>query len=166
MIRTKKLILKPLSPEDEAIVSELFTDDTVKATYLLPDFKDAEHLHSYFERILALSNGAEHYLLGIYLDKGMELVGIINDTGYSKYEWIELGYALLPKYYNNGYATEALGGMIDHLKTLGYKEIKAGAFEENPASLRVMEKCGMKKTDFTEKLQYRGSEHTVVYYSV
>ena len=80
MIKTERLILKPLTSDDEKAVSELFTDDTVKKTYLLPDFKDAEQLHNYFNRILALSNGNDRYLLGIYINNGTELVGIINDT--------------------------------------------------------------------------------------
>ena len=124
-------------------MSELFTDDTVKKTYLLPDFKDAEQLHNYFNRILALSNGNDRYLLGIYINNGTELVGIINDTGLERYESAEIGYALLPRYFNNGYATEAFGGMIKFLKEVGYKKVVAGAFEENKASIRVMEKCGL-----------------------
>lgn len=166
MIKTERLILKPLTSDDEKAVSELFTDDTVKKTYLLPDFKDAEHLHNYFNRILALSNGNDRYLLGIYINNGTELVGIINDTGLEKYESAEIGYALLPRYFNNGYATEAFGGMIKFLKDVGYKKVVAGAFEENKASIRVMEKCGLVPKNESEKLEYRGKEHTVIYYFI
>ena len=147
MIKTERLILKPLTSDDEKAVSELFTDDTVKKTYLLPDFKDAEHLHNYF-------------------NNGTELVGIINDTGLEKYESAEIGYALLPRYFNNGYATEAFGGMIKFLKDVGYKKVVAGAFEENKASIRVMEKCGLVPKNESEKLEYRGKEHTVIYYFI
>ena len=166
MVSTKRLILKVLSADDEKVISELFTDDIVKKTYLVPDFKDSEHLCKYFKRILEISQGNEHYLLGIYLKDSGELLGIINDTGLNKYESAELGYALLPRYHGKGYATEALGGMIDYLKGVGYKTIITGAFEENIASIRVMEKNGMKRIEKTEKLVYRENEHKIVYYSI
>ena len=166
MIQTNRLLIKPLSIDDEGVISELFTDEIVKKTYMLPDFRDAEHLHSYFMRILAISEGSEHYMLGIYLKETGELTGIINDTVLEKYDLAELGYALLPRYHNKGYATEALSAMIGYLKNIGYKKIEAGAFEENLASTRVMEKSGMKRIEKTEKIQYRKKEHNCVYYSI
>jgi len=166
MIKTQGLIIKPLVPEDEAVISELFTDEIVKKTYILPDFKDSEHLHKYFLRILDISNNSEHYLWGIYVEESGELVGIINDTDIDAYEKIELGYALLPRYHNKGYATQALGAMIGYLKGIGYKKIETGAFEENSASIRVMEKCGMTKSGMTGEYDYRGEKHKVIYYSI
>lgn len=166
MIETQRLIIKPLLQEDEGVISELFTDEIVKKTYMLPDFRDSEHLHKYFLRILEISNGSEHYMLGIYLKETGELTGIINDTALEKYELAEVGYALLPRYHNMGYATEALSAMIGYLKEAGYKRIETGAFEDNLASARVMEKCGMKRIEKSEKIQYRGKEHNCIYYSI
>ena len=48
----------------------------------------------------------------------------------------------------------------------GCREILCGAFEENAASLRVMEKAGMQKLDKTEEIDYRGRLHRCVYYSM
>ncbi len=166
MINTERLVIKPLTAEDEKAISKLFTDNIVKKTYILPDFKDPEHLSRYFMRILEISNSKEHYLYGVYLKDSMELVGMINDTEIDGNESIELGYAYLPEHFGKGYATEALGGMINYLKGLGFRRVNAGAFEENPASMRVMEKCGMTRTGMTGSLQYRGVEHKVIYYSV
>lgn len=166
MIKTERLIIKPIVSADEKVISELFTDNIVKKTYILPDFKDTEHLHNYFLRILEISNGSDHHLYGIYIADSGELIGIINDTGFEKFEKIELGYALLPRYFNKGYATEALGALIVYMKELGYKSVVTGAFEENGASMRVMEKCGMKRIDVTEEYDYRGMTHKVLYYSI
>ena len=47
----------------------------------------------------------------------------------------------------------------------GFREVVCGAFEENTASLRVMEKAGMEKLDITESIEYRGKVHNCVYYS-
>ena len=42
MIKTERLIIKPIVSADEKVISELFTDNIVKKTYILPDFKDTE----------------------------------------------------------------------------------------------------------------------------
>lgn len=49
---------------------------------------------------------------------------------------------------------------------MGYSEIKAGFFEENQASRRVMEKSGMKIHDQTDDIEYRGKIHHCIYYSI
>lgn len=77
---------------------------------------------------------------------------------------IELGYVIHPAYQGKGYATEMLNAVLLDLKELGYIKVLAGAFEENIASIRVMEKCGMEKTDREEDIAYRGRKHHCVYY--
>ena len=42
----------------------------------------------------------------------------------------------------------------------------AGAFEENKASMRVMEKAGMTRITLEEDINYRGASHHCLYYSV
>jgi len=55
----------------------------------------------------------------------------------------EIGYWLGVKHWGKGYATEAVRAMIDHIFTdLGDESINAAARVTNPASRRVLEKCG------------------------
>ena len=55
----------------------------------------------------------------------------------------EIGYWLGVKHWGKGYATEAVRAMIDHIFTdLGDEAIQAAARVTNPASRRVLEKCG------------------------
>jgi RimJ/RimL family protein N-acetyltransferase len=59
----------------------------------------------------------------------------------------ELGYWLGVPYWGNGYATEALHAVIDYTFTdLGHEALQAGARVTNPASRRVLEKCGFQWT--------------------
>jgi RimJ/RimL family protein N-acetyltransferase len=59
----------------------------------------------------------------------------------------ELGYWLGVPYWGNGYATEALHAVIDYAFTdLGHEALNAGARVTNPASRRVLEKCGFQWT--------------------
>ena len=75
-----------------------------------------------------------------------------------------MGYAYLPAFYDRGFATEAFKGAIDYLLSHGFETVLAGAFSGNLASLRVMEKCGMVKQNYTDEIEYRGKTHTCIYY--
>jgi len=59
----------------------------------------------------------------------------------------DLGYWLGAPYWGNGYATEASRALIDHaFAALGCEALQAGARVTNPASRRVLEKCGFQWT--------------------
>jgi RimJ/RimL family protein N-acetyltransferase len=56
--------------------------------------------------------------------------------------------------------------MINYLFDLGFEEIITGAFEENAASIRVMQKCGMTRLSKTDSIDYRAKTHNCVYFSI
>jgi RimJ/RimL family protein N-acetyltransferase len=59
----------------------------------------------------------------------------------------EVGYWLGAPYWGQGYATEALHAVIDYAFTdLDHEALHAGARVTNPASRRVLEKCGFQWT--------------------
>jgi len=59
----------------------------------------------------------------------------------------ELGYWIGVPFWGCGYASEAARGLIDHaFGDLGYKVLTASARVSNPASRRVLEKCGFEWT--------------------
>jgi RimJ/RimL family protein N-acetyltransferase len=59
----------------------------------------------------------------------------------------ELGYWLGVPYWGKGYATEALHALVDYaFADLGHDALQAGARVTNPASRRVLEKCGFQWT--------------------
>jgi RimJ/RimL family protein N-acetyltransferase len=59
----------------------------------------------------------------------------------------DIGYWLGAPYWGNGYATEAARAVIDHaFSVLDYEALQAGARCTNPASRRVLEKCGFQWT--------------------
>ena len=159
---TKRLQIKPIAPEDKEAVLDLLTDETVAKTYMLPEYTCRAEAEPLFRRLVALSEDSSRYVAGVYLDG--RFIGMMNETEIKETQ-IEMGYAFLPAYYNRGYATEAFTGAISYLLANGFETVVAGAFSENAASLRVMEKCGMKKQDYTDTVDYRGAAHTCVYYS-
>ncbi len=80
----------------------------------------------------------------------------------------EIGYGVGSRYWNRGYATEAVKSFIAYcFDEAGFDEVRASFFTGNDASRRVMEKCGMKFLRFSEKeLEYMGVERDLTYYSI
>lgn len=59
----------------------------------------------------------------------------------------ELGYWIAKPYWNNGLCSEALEAMIDFCFNIkGFTTLWSDFFTNNPASGRVMEKCGFQDT--------------------
>ena len=162
-IKTKRLELKPFQDSDMEMLCEILTNEKIGETYLLPDFKDDAAVLALAKRLQALSLAEDRYVAGIYFET--KLIGIFNQTDI-RGETIEVGYALHPDHHNRGFATEALKAMIENLFAKGFSVVFTGAFEDNLASLRVMEKAGMKKTNARASVDYRGKTHRCVYYSI
>lgn len=62
---------------------------------------------------------------------------------------IELGYWIGRDHWGLGYATEAGRAVLETAKALGYREIVASHFIDNPASGNVLTKLGFRRTGRT-----------------
>lgn len=153
--------LLPLTQEDRSRMLELLTCPQIGKTYMLPDFKTPEEAEPLFQRLLDLSRQDSHFIRGIRVDS--QLVGFLNDVETNQGS-IEVGYVIHPRYWNRGYASAALRLAIAQLFALGYREVIAGAFSENAASFRVMEKAGMLPLEKQDSIEYRGKVHLCRYY--
>lgn len=162
-IQTKRLQLKSIDAAAVAVLADLLTDETVKKTYMVPDFSSREEAQEMAQRIRLLSEDAEKNVAGIYL--GAQLIGLLNQTEVHG-DRVEVGIAILPQYHGQGYGTEAMTGAIGHFFDLGFREVTAGAFSQNLASIRMLQKSGMKPDNRQERIFYRGAEHACVYYCV
>ena len=154
------LTLRPFAPSDQSRILEILTDTTVNQTYMLPDFENREDAISLFNRLMQLSMDENRYVCCIALNG--KAIGFLNDVEI-KNGIIELGYVIHPDSQGHGYMTCTLWTAITELFELGYREVICGAFEENKASLRVMEKAGMIQTEKTKQIEYRGKTHRCIY---
>ena len=160
---TPHLSLHGIRPEDEADMVRLLTNEQVGQTYMVPEFAAPEEAVKLFNRIRLLSQDANRFVYGIYLEE--RLIGLLNEVDKDESS-MELGYALHPDYHGNGYATEVLTAAMTELFRMGFGTVKAGAFEHNLASRRVMEKCGLTPTGKDEDITYRGQSHRCVNYAI
>ena len=79
------------------------------------------------------------------------------------------GYCLSATYWNQGIASEALQAMLHYLFVEGdFHRIEATHLIENPASGKVMVKCGMKEEGIKRKkfLGHDGEFHDLVTYGI
>ena len=159
---TKRLQVGPMTQGAAEALTELLLDPVVGQTYMVPDFSSRQEAEALARRLVALSQTPGRYMAGIFREG--TLVGILHETEVTP-DWVELGSALLPRYYGQGYCTEALRGALDWLLEQGVAQVRAGAFADNRASLRVMEKAGMVPIDHRDQVEYRGILRECVYWA-
>lgn len=160
-IETPRLSLRPITEGDAVEMIALLTDDEIMQTYMIPDLPERDQQIKMFKRFCDLSVSEGHFVYGIC--KENEVIGFINDVEIGE-DFVELGYVISPEYKGRGYATEALSAAIEEIFASGFESVKTGAFEENKASIRVMEKCSMTRTDRVDFIEYRGKKHRCVYF--
>lgn len=160
-IETKRLLLKPFDSIDFRAMKLLLCNSEISETYMLPDFSTEKEVYKLFCILKDFSISDKHFVYGIYYRE--QLIGFINDIEMGV-ESIELGYVINPDMKNRGYATEALISAISELFRMGYSVVRAGCFESNVASKRVMEKSGMQLIDRREEIEYRGKLHRCIYF--
>ena len=155
--------LRAFQESDWPRLAMLATSNEVNKTYMLPDFESMEKARPLFDRLAAMSKDETRYVRA--MEENGEFVGFCNDVERDG-DAVEIGYAMCPDVWGRGYCTAALKLAIADLFELGFNQVVAGAFVENPASLRVMEKAGMTPIEKVDEIEYRGRTHTCVYRAI
>jgi RimJ/RimL family protein N-acetyltransferase len=142
VLETERLVLRAPRLEDAKAVAQLANDRRIaENTTRIP------HPYSLVdaEKFIASVNRPEDEIAFLITRAGAVLgaVGI----AMPERDAPELGYWLGVPFWGHGYATEAVRAVIDHaFADLGYEALGAGARVTNPASRRVLEKCGFQWT--------------------
>jgi RimJ/RimL family protein N-acetyltransferase len=142
VLETKRLALRAPRLEDAKTVATLANDRRIaENTARIPHpykMSDAESF------IASASKTGEAVFLITLRDKS--IIGACGIVFHDD-DAPELGFWLGLPYWGQGYATEALHAVIDYAFTdLSHEALQAGARVTNPASRRVLEKCGFQWT--------------------
>ena len=156
------VFLRPMEENDRERMLDILTSEKVNQTYMLPDFESRKAALPLFRRLMSMSADPGRYVRAIALEDG--LIGFLNQVEVANGS-IELGYVIHPEFQGKGYMTQALKLAMAELFDMDYREIITGAFTENAASIRVMEKCGMTRVEKIDEIDYRGKIHTCIYYA-
>lgn len=146
VLETERLTIRKLSVDDAPFVLELLNDPSFIRFIGDRGIRTLEEARDYVQ------NGAiasyDQLGFGMYLvalrDEGTP-IGICGLLKRESLDDVDVGYALLPRFWSRGYAVEAAGSVIAHAKAeFGLRRIVAITKADNAGSVRVLEKLGMR----------------------
>ena len=142
VLETKRLALRAPRLEDAKMVATLANDRRIaENTARIPH----PYKRSDAEGFIAGANKAGGEAVFLITLRDATIIGACGIV--MQEQTPELGYWLGVPYWGKGYATEALHAVIDYAFTdLAHEALQAGARVTNPASRRVLEKCGFQWT--------------------
>lgn len=160
-LETQRLILRPFTIDDvSAAFCNWMSDEKVTEFLRWPTHKDiAVSKRVVSEWIEEYEKDKSFYQWAIVPKDLNEPIGTISVVDMNeRVDMVHIGYCIGSKWWKMGYMSEAFAGIIPFL----FEEVKVQRIEarhdpNNPASGRVMEKCGLKyegtlrKADWSNK---------------
>lgn len=145
-IETERLILRKLELSDvESVYNNWCSDKEVSKYVTWDTHQSLNDTAEYVKCKVDLYERNYRFDWVVVIKETNEVIGEIDAVKTSvNYSLVELGYCFGSKYWNQGYATEALSAVVKYLKEVANVEkITACHISTNHASGRVMQKAGM-----------------------
>jgi ribosomal-protein-alanine N-acetyltransferase len=144
LFQSERLLFRQFTAEDAELLYELNSDpEVVRYVHELPTTK--ENAPNIIANIILPQYEQNLGRWAVHLKYTQEFIGWAGLKLIKERNEIDLGYRFKKKYWGKGYATEAANTCLAYgFAHLGLDRIIARAHIENTASLKVIEKCGMK----------------------
>jgi [ribosomal protein S5]-alanine N-acetyltransferase len=143
--QTERLNLRPMTEQDAVFILELLNDPSFIRYIGDRKVRNLEGARAYITDGPVASyakNGFGLYL--VELKESGESMGMCGLIRRNTLKDVDIGYAFLPKFWSKGYAFEAAREMKRYAQELGLKRLVAVVDPENPPSIHLLEKLGMK----------------------
>ncbi len=151
---TAGLTLRPFRRGDAQAMYNNWTYDERVAKYCRwHPHKSIKETEAYLKMCLEAK-----YCWAITLKDKDEPIGAVDLVGTNSAGVPEIGYVLAYDYWGKGIMTEAVKAVLDELFCCGFEKIGSCHCVDNPASGRVMEKCGMTYVRNSMELKKFGSD--------
>ena len=147
-IQAKRLVLRPLHPDDAPALSRLAgRREIADTTISIPHPYSVEQAQQWIADNAQLRAKDRFYVFAMELRREAVLVGTIGLREVDReHLQAELGFWVAVEHWGQGYASEAAQGVLAFgFKQLGLNRIYAHYMVRNPASGRVLSKIGMKQ---------------------
>ncbi|MFT3919020.1 GNAT family N-acetyltransferase [Cloacibacterium sp.] len=144
-LSTKRLVLsQPTVADTEDVILQMnSTSEISENTLTLPFPYKKENADFWFQMAEFSFQKNEAFIFGIREKENLKLIGAVGlhlDNSNNK---AEVGYWLGKSFWNKGYVSEALQKVLKFgFEELNLNKIYASHFLHNPASGKVLEKCG------------------------
>ena len=146
-LETDRLILREFKIDDAEAMYRNWATDPECCKYLSWNVhRDVNETKTVIQAwIDSYKNGSYHWV--VELKENHEIIGSISVVRvHEEHKTAEIGYCYGSKFWNHGYATEALRRVIEYLlNECDFYLVECGHISGNPASGRVMQKAGMKQ---------------------
>lgn len=161
-LETPRLWLRWLRAADAAALTTFASlSDVARMTASIPHPYPPGEAQRYILHARGTTAAGQALILAVTLkNKARSLVGLVSAQVVDRHR-VEIGYAVAPTHGGRGYATESAAALIDAVFNLtDARIICADTRVTNPASRRVLEKCGFTFTGAALKdLPARGGRH-------
>jgi ribosomal-protein-alanine N-acetyltransferase len=166
-LETERLVLRKIDVSDaDDMFSYSKREDVTR--YLLWDVHPDPLYTEQYVRYLQ-----KKYAVGDFYDFAVvpkSLGRMVGTVGFTSFDLpnrsAEIGYVISPDYQGRGYATEAVKRLIAFgFEVCALERISAVCMKENYASLRIMEKCGLKREGLLRSAVFAKGEMKDVYLS-
>lgn len=146
ILETERLILRQFTTDDAGFILKLLNEPS-----WIQNIGD-RHIRTLDDACAYIVNGpVKSYekngfgLWAIVLKETNEAIGMCGLIKRDTLEDVDIGYALLPKFWSKGYAVEAARATKDYAKhAVGLKRLVAIVDPANEGSIRVIEKIGLR----------------------
>lgn len=158
VIETERLILRPLTAADAKAVLQWTSDERVTEFMSYSKYDDVNMAIDWINSLTGKEE--KEWTWGLVLKENGRLIGT-GAIGPDKLveDYWGIGYNIVYDCWNKGYTTEAMKAIIEFAYTeLGVNKVCALHAVDNPASGRVMEKCGLKFDHLSEYSKIDGSQ--------
>ena len=160
-LETERLLLRPLTVADADAVFVWASDPEVNRYLSYPLHTDVETTRQWLrsvEQDTEVQAAKENYTFGFVRRFDGLLIGSGAIRRQEDDTW-DFGYNLRRDCWGRGYTTEAMKAIIDFARTQRSAKVFAAHHAvDNPASGRVMEKCGLAFHHYGEYSKFDGSE--------
>lgn len=161
ILRTDRLVLRPMLAEDVVELTEMFADPAV-SRYLDVDLTVAAAVQTMVDRITGTDYppGLGHWVA--------ELDGEVVGRAHLRPSWElpgdlpEVGWYLARPHWNKGLAGELAGALLRHAAALGLPSVWALVHEDNAASLTLARRLGF--LEVGERESYGGPHRVHVFH--
>lgn len=145
-LETERLILRKMRPSDRSDMFEYARLEDVTRYLLWKPHSDDEYTLQYLRYIESRYKSGSFYDWAIVLKDSGKMIGTCGFTRFDhEADCAEIGYVINPKYRGTGIAAEAAREVVRFgFERLALHRIEARFMYGNEASLRVMQKLGMK----------------------
>ena len=164
MMKTQWLILRKFRVEDAADILE-YASDAQTIEYLIWEGLDTIEaaraaIYDYY--------WSRPGIWAIELAETSKMIGCIDIRLVHGDDKVKFGYVINRAYWGKGYMTEALRAIMALcFEGLEVNRFEANHYAENPASGRVMEKCGMQREGyFVQSEKVKGVFRDCVHYGI